>query len=139
MLDTLCIKFYPVVHVQYVYFIHSSACLFSSKQHNTRRINLCESEPCTGRGPGTSGLRGAPSGYRVEDIVWKNMHLPICGENIPGLWVSVPLPLETLSNHNYNRLCRNCVYYAPRSFNIGFLCRARKFSYSNISKLKHLD
>ena len=58
---------YPVVHVQNVDLIHSYVFLVSSKQYSTREINLCERKVGTGRGSGTSGLRGAPSAYRLEE------------------------------------------------------------------------
>ena len=66
------ISAYPVPHIQNVHFIYSSVhaspaivSIFSSKHYSTEEVNLCKREPCTGRGPGTSGLRGAPSGYNV--------------------------------------------------------------------------
>ena len=63
----VALSVYPVVHVQNVHFIHYSVSLSSSKQHNTKEIHLCEREPFTGRGPGTSDLRGAPSACRVNE------------------------------------------------------------------------
>ena len=59
---------HPIFHVQNVQLIYSSVFLLSSKKYNTKDINFCEREVGTGRGSGTSGLRGAPSGYRVKEM-----------------------------------------------------------------------
>ena len=58
---------YPVFHVQNMYFISFSDFLLSSKKYSSSEINLGKGKPCTGRGSGTSGLRGAPSACKVEE------------------------------------------------------------------------